>query len=614
LTDRLPFAPIYRAGEAPTAYAARIAAAYGLDVREFCSDRGIRLRDLAKGEAPALARLARAGGADLDEMARSTFFRTDAYGYEYRGQDVRRGDLTTGRLDVCARCLLDDIDDAGGPSSTDGCFLRADWCLDVVDTCPVHACALVTLHGAPGPAYLFEFSALVAAASGRLQEMSRSSEARAPTALQDYVLARLEGDGTGVPFLDGMGLAAAVRTCEVLGAAACFGGAAQLESLDRPQLRAARIRGFEVAGRGDEGVRELLASMTASYAHGNPSEEGRTARKAFDALHQFLHVNPKRLHWKVAAFARLRAVVRDFIKANFPLQAGETVLGEVIEERRLHSVASLAIEVRIGVPRLRKILQLKGVIDDVQCRLADSNIIFDAKAGFEAVRESIEALSRDEAAKYLGTGRHQVDMFTEAKLIEPIASGPLGLRAAFARAALDTFVASLLAHAVTVKRREPHCVSVSQASRRAVCTHAEIATLILDGRLKWVGNLGGKGDYRSVLVDLAEVDALVHGLDPDTMSAAEFARRLGIKPEVSRALVKHGYVKAVFHQRAGRRVARISSAEVEAFQKRYITLGELRSDLGKHHRAIAKALSEKGIAPAFDLGKGRSLFYERSLL
>jgi hypothetical protein len=611
LTDKLPFAPPYRFGEPPTAYASRIADAYGLDAKEFCSDHGIRRLGLATGDAKALAKLAAIGGVDTADLVRSAFFKVDAYGFEYRGQEVRRDDLTTGRLDVCARCLLDDIDRAGDTSSTGGCFLRADWCLDVVDTCPDHGCALVTLHRASGHAYRLDFSALMGAASGRLGEMSRSAEVRAPTALQVYVLARLDGLETEVPFLDGMSLPAAVRTCEVLGTAACFGGSVESRTLVRAHLRAARIRGFAIAGRGEDGVRDLLASMTASYVHRHPSEEGRTARMAFDALHQFLHVNPKRLHWKVAAFARLRAVVGEFIKANFPLKAGEIVLGEVIEERKLHSVTSLATEIRFGIPRVKKILRLKGVIDDGQCRLADSNIIFDAKAGFEAVRESIEALSRDEAAGYLGTGRHQVDMFTEAKLIEQIASGPLGLRATFAPAALDAFVARLLKDAVTVRRREPHHVSVSQASRRAVCTQAEIATLILDGRLKWVGNLGGKGDYGSILVDLAEIDALVHELDPDTISAAEFAGRLGVKPEVGRALVRHGYVKAVFRQRAGHRVARISTSEVQAFRQRYASLGEISRDRGLRHPAMRKLLRDADIQPAVDPEKVTAWFYRR---
>ena len=46
-------------------------------------------------------------------------------------------------------------------------------------------------------------------------------------------------------------------------------------------------------------------------------------------------------------------MIGDFIKANFPLKAGQVVLGEVIRERKLHSVMSLAKEIGFGAPRLK---------------------------------------------------------------------------------------------------------------------------------------------------------------------------------------------------------------------------------------------------------------------
>jgi hypothetical protein len=609
--DKLPFAPPYRPGEPVAAYASRIAAAYGLPARELCGDHGIRRIELIDGARRALAKLAALGGADVDELSRFAFVRNGEHEFHHRGQMVRREDLTTDRLDVCARCLLDDVERAGSSSSDTACFLRAEWCLDAVDTCPIHACALVTLHREPGLAYRFDFSALVNAEAGRLAEMARSAGARAPTAMQDYVLARLGGVGTDVPFLDAMSLAAAIRTCEMLGTAACFGRTAGRDKLDASQLRTARILGFEIASRGEQGVRDLLASMMAAYVARNPSAEGRTARLAFVALNGFLHVNPKRLHWKIEAFAALRAVVADFIKVNFPLRAGETVFGEVISERRLHSVTSLASEIGFSVERVKKLLLLKGVIDDDQARAADYNIIFDAKAGFGAVRESIEALTAQEAADYLGTKTHHLQMLTEAKLIEPIVSHALGLRPTYAPAALDALVARLLKDARPVERRKPHHVSIAKASRKAVCTQAVIAKLILDGRLAWVGKLGGKEDFRSILVDLAEVEGLVHDLDPDTVSASEFAERIGVKRGAVRALVKHGCVKAVFRQRAGRRVARISLLEMEGFQRRYVSLAELSRLRRKHHKTMRKMLDGQGVLPAFDLGNVRVQFYRR---
>jgi len=251
------------------------------------------------------------------------------------------------------------------------------------------------------------------------------------------------------------------------------------------------------------------------------------------------------------------------------------------------------------------------VIGDDQAKLAAHNIVFDAKEGVEAVRESLTALPYRGAAKYLGTGRHQVYMLAEAKFIEPIASSPLGLRATFAPAMLDAFVARLLQGAHTVKRKAAHHLTIRQAALRATCPQAEIAKLILDGRLKWVGTFGGKRDYRSILVDLSEVRHVAHGLDPETISTLEFAERFGVKKEVGLALVRHGHVKVVYCERAGHQVARIPSSEVKAFRRRYVSLAELSRVRRKHHVAVKKMLDRKGVLPAFDLGKVRAHFYRR---
>ncbi|MBY0382806.1 MAG: TniQ family protein [Xanthobacteraceae bacterium] len=430
---KLDLAPPLQPGEPPTAYASRIAAAHGLLARELCSDFGIRHLHLVSGRAPAIAKLAALGDASEIELAHFAFARTSAHGFEHRGQAVRRENLIEGRLDVCPRCLVEDIEHAGSAPFDAAFFCRAEWCLDVVDTCPRHQSALATVHRAPGLAHGMDFSNVLASKIGRLREMAGQAEARAPAGLQDYVLARLEGRESGAPFLDTMELSAAIRTCEMLGTAACFGRKAQCDKLDAVRLRTARIRGFEIGSRGKEGIEELLKSMTDAYSRRHLVEEGGFARQAFAALHNYLHLSPgHKACWKHGAFGPLRTVIVDFIKANFPLKAGDTVLGEVIRERKLHSVSSLAKEIGFGVPRVTKLLRLHGVISSDRAGLRPHNVVFDAAKGAEAVRESLTALPYRGAAMYLGTGRHQVSMLAEANFIQPIESGPLSLRATFA--------------------------------------------------------------------------------------------------------------------------------------------------------------------------------------
>ncbi|MBY0382807.1 MAG: hypothetical protein K2W78_12920 [Xanthobacteraceae bacterium] len=135
--------------------------------------------------------------------------------------------------------------------------------------------------------------------------------------------------------------------------------------------------------------------------------------------------------------------------------------------------------------------------------------------------------------------------------------------------------------------------------------------LILDGKLKWVGILGQKRHYQSVLVDLLEVQRAAHALGPETISQREFAKRFGFKKEVAHGLVKHGYVRGVTCERAGYQVTRIPPSEVDAFQQRYVSLAELSRVSGKSHVTVKWHLDQKGIRPAFDPKKVCAHIYRR---
>jgi len=607
---KLDLAPPPKAGEPPTAYASRIAVAHGLLVKELCRDFSIRYSHLINGAPSAIGKLAAIGGASEADLTRFAFVRTGIHAFRHRRQTVRRENLTDGRLKVCPQCLIEDIKHRGEEPAETAVFCRAEWYLDVVDTCRVHHTAMVTIHKGKGSPFSVDFSNVMEPKVVRLQEMVLQAESRLPTGLQDYVLARLDGRETRAPFLDTMDLPAAIQTCEMLGTAACFGRKVERDNLDPSRLRTARIRGFEIGSEGEEGIGKLLKDMMVAYSRRRVVEDGQFARQAFSVLHNYLFVG-RRPSWKDVAFAPLRTVVGDFIKANFPLGAGDVVFGEVIRERKLHSVTSLGREIGFGPPRVTKLLRLKGLISDDQAGLAPQNIVFDAKKATEAVRESLAALPYRGAAKYLGTGLHQVCMLAGANFIEPIASGPLGLRATFAPAMLDAFVARLLRRARPVQRMAAHHVTLQQAALKATCTQADVVKLILGGKLKWVGTLGRKRDYRSILVDLSEVRLLVHGLDPQTISPLEFAKRFDFKKEVAHCLVKHGHVKAVACERAGHQVTRIPLSEAESFRRSYVSLGELSRASGRHHVTVKKALDQKGIRPAFDPDKVVLHFYRR---
>ena len=251
----------------------------------------------------------------------------------------------------------------------------------------------------------------------------------------------------------------------------------------------------------------------------------------------------------------------------------------------------MAKEVGAGVLRVRKLLQIAGVIGPD----TPNNAVFAAQAGYRAVRDDLAALPFLGAAKHLGINLKQARLFAEAGLIEPVAEGPLRLRARFAPAALDAFLAKLLAGATPVRRKGADHTTIPETSLRTSCQQTEIAELILNGKVKWIGCLGAKRDFTSILVKLSEVDAAIHGLDPDTLSVAEFAKQACLKKQAAQILVKRGIVRSITRKRAGHQVGRVPRGEVDAFRRRYVTLGELSRNRRKHHATVLKSLEAHGI-------------------
>ena len=459
---------------------------------------------------------------------------------------------------------------------------------------------MVTVSTVSMAAYRADFSCMLAVCSAEMEALAEKVAARPPTDLQSYVLERLNGVGTAIPFLDDMPLFAAIRTCEMLGTAACFGGHAKRDGLDPARLRTARIRGFEIGGQGKFAIEGLLREMTMAHAGRRPDVKDQVARQAFSAIYSYLHVNPIKPNRKGPALASFRGVVSDFIKANFPLKSGDNVLGEVVAGRTLHSVTSLAKEARCGPNRVKNALLVSGLIRDDQAELANANILFDAALGARMLQESRSALTYDEAAIYLGTGPHLVKMLVKANFIELTKAARLGQHGAVHVATLDAFLDRILKDAHAVKRKSGLQALLREASMRAMCTQADIVKFIAEGRLKWIGVREGLRNLQSILVDWHEVRSLAHGLGPLTISLRQFADRVRVRKQAAGALVAHDHVASVSKMCGGHRTVRIPVSEAIGFQERYVSLGELAKSRDQHHQTAKKTLDQRNVQPAFD--------------
>lgn len=613
MTEKLELAPRLNVGETPTSYASRLAIAHGVRAVEICGDFGIRYADLIEGTSVAIGKLAELGGVDFEQLSRGAFVLDHGFQYRHRGEVLVRDCLRRRRIDACPWCLLEDVRGAERDPEV-AVFHRAEWCLDVVDTCPVHGVALVMIDAGADDRLRYDFANLVAPKIGRLPTMADRAKLREQTELQKYVLGRLYGLTPHVPFLDQTDLHVAIRTCEMLGTAALFGCKAQFEKLAPEARRNARIRGFEIASGGRDGVHELLHEMWYASLRRRNIDQGSFGRQAFGAIHYFLRTRPDRPVPKDEAFTLLRKVVGDFMRENFPLGPGDTVFGQPVERRTIHSVRTLSVETGLNPRRLLKVLHAEGVISKTQVGLSDHNITFDADLGRNAADKQADMLPHDAAAKYLGITRHQLVALIKAGFIGVAgAEKPLAMRIFVAREKLDELAAKLVQDIPTVARKRPGQLSIVEAADRASCPQVAIVELLLQRKLKSVARLGRGLPYNSILVDAAEVRSIIRPADPNAMSIEQYAKRYGMKTDTARALVRHGHVRGAPGDRARGQHGQIliEVPEADAFRKRYVSLGELQRDSGRGYRAIKGDLASRGVLPALDPEQVDGNFFDR---
>jgi hypothetical protein len=199
-------------------------------------------------------------------------------------------------------------------------------------------------------------------------------------------------------------------------------------------------------------------------------------------------------------------------------------------------------------------------------------------------------------------------------LIETLgATNPLEMRTFVSNTRVEEFAARLTADLQPVIRKEDGQATIVEAALRANCSQLAIVRLILERKLNRVAKLERRRGYNSILVDLAEVRSVVHGVDPDALTMLAFADRNGMKKDTARALVRHGYLRGIPVDRVGGQPGQvlIEASEADAFQQRYVSLGELGRATGKGYRVIKRELALLGLLPAFDPKKVVGHFFDR---
>lgn len=594
----------YRVDETPASLVSRLAFLHRAEsVRVFSLDMGWPFQAIVDGEPIALAQLADLAGVPVGPLHDAATARTDG-AFAFRGHDLPKSMLRRARTYVCARCVVEDLDGSAEPWRVSS---RFQWTLDPIRTCHRHGIALDEIAVINSPSLMNDIARIAAPQIGRFRCMADEAVETPPSALEDYLLDRLDGHA-GPEWLDALPWHAAAKTCEMIGAIATLGRAAPIKTMSDAEWREAGGVGFQIASQGPAGIRALFDDLRTTYPQGRSDPSGPQAW--LGRIHTWL-AGPR-----LPGFDPLRDIVVEMVAEVSPVGPEDRLYGRpVVEHRRLHSIRTAGLETGMHPKRLRKMLASAGVIPPDHHGVTDDRIIFAAPEAREFLAKVMHAISEQDAQTYLNAGRVQTRVLTDAGLIRPfLAAGRDGMRfATYDTRDLDAFIRRLTEGAEVVSVPTEPVYRIPEAARRANCSAAEIVQAILERRVAWTGQVAGETGYLSVLVDVTEVRGLVRGDHGDLLPLTAVQDSLKTTFAVVDALVRTGILPS---ERAVSPLNRcpytaVRRHDLDAFLGDYGSLTELAKERGMHFIRLKKALKASGVQPRFGKPDVPATFYRR---
>lgn len=594
--------------EMPTSYVSRLAQLHRTQLRFFCLDMGFTRQSIADGNGDTLAKIANLTGTPLGLLCNNTLTRDGAKSrvYYFRDERLIRHFLRRQAAYFCPACLRDDIAATSLEPAT-AAYSRIAWQFDSIRACPIHQIELVEPAFEKG-AFSSDFATIISPYLPRLDDLVESATARPATALELYLINRLEHRRAGKHWLDTFDIHVAAKLVEVIGSVALYGSQAKTKHFDGQQWSQCGAAGFEHASNLGTFLRFIRRVHEANRLR---FAANAMPQATLGQLYKWVYGQ------RDPSFDAVKEIIVNFAKTTFPLSQGQNILGHQISERTLHSVHSASLEYGIHPKTLRKILTAMGVVPDAPS-LTNHHLTFDAGVHAPLLRKIATSKCAHELEAYLGASRVHAKVLIDHEFVVPFTGrrspdSSLGEHL-FAQKDLDQFMRRFLERAEPVETTPENAYLIADAAKRANCSAAEIFRLVLDKKLKWTGKLNHVHGISSLLVDLDEIKTFVHGSVQDGfLTGRDVAAFLQINEPSAIALITAGILP---HKIVSNPVNRchlrvVPQFEVERFAARYIHLKHLAQLAGIGSKKIVKMLERAGIEPAFGTDLLRAKVYDR---
>lgn len=576
------------AWETPVSFASRLAFRNGcVSTRALCSDMAISFDKLVDGDLQALAGLAELGGLEDESYSFSAIRRIGIKAFVLGSEPIHPTIVRRETLRICPACVLDDRLQSHLPPGASMAG-RVAWQLRPLRTCPVHGLPLASFAFAESN-HRNDFGYRLAQVRLANLVSAGSVRRRSPSSLERHLDARLFSGGPNGSWLDQIGVAALSRCCEVLGAMVARGPDVLLDALNEDDLHAMGGVGFGILEPGPHNLRDYLSTLQDRAGRGGAAG----AQQMFGALYKWLAFSASG-----PEAATLRDVVRSHIIETMPVGAGEVVLGQAVEKRRVHSVSSAAKEYGFHINTLRNNLSAAGVV-------TSDDAVMHAQAIFkvEENRVLLERLQRGVSTKTL-RDRMNIDrvplfILTSNEILRPII-GRATQDPVFDPEDADRLLEDLGRAGVAVSVPTARQVGVSAATKRANCSLVETIRIMLAGELRWVGLLEGERGFRALLIDADELRAKVALPPLEGFVPSALCKKLGIRGSAIQQMIQSGILETIVVVNPVNRCPQVivPPAAYEKFVSAYTSLRDVSFQKGHlSARRTLKELMSSGIHP-----------------
>ena len=557
--------------------ASRIAMKHRIaNVSDLILDLGINWPDFRNGRPTAICQFAELVGADADDLTHATFAPRPEGRFGFRGHLLDRPMVNRRAVRICPRCIMDDHERGGTPAR----HSRSHWQLTQFRFCPVHGLPIRALSRRSESLYEMDVARSIEENFADIQRRA-DAERHQPNNFESWLMRRL-ADETSDQWIDRMPISAAVQFCEKAGVALCFGPDTAPLGLEEAQLAQATEAAFQRLTSTTNDIQALLSDIWKK------SQSGRTGYyAAFGNLWRWLD--------KVKADNRYDQILDDvasFVFDHQPIPASTVLLRRECKQRRYHTAKSAAEAYGLNTSRTYRLLH----------ELTDDHGSMAVKDVDRLLFTINSCVPRAKAAKYLGVS---TDLFDRLRRLGHV-------RAAFSAEKvadlydigdLDKLREAIFDQVQLVSQRRPNCSRVVDAAGAVSMLAEDILTLIMDGKLEFVGQQIGRTKISDILVNRDELRDLLYGPEepqPETKLTIEQARRaLHLNTETIAWFMREGYLPATqyWSERRRRHYRLLDKTDLNAFADRYVSLGALVAEARIQANHVARRLERNGIIP-----------------